>query len=209
VQPATVVGWHRRAFSLYWRWRSRRPGVGRPAVARDIRVLIRQMRSANPLWGAPRIHGELRKLGIEVSQTTVAKYVGRRRTPPSPTWRTFLTTHPAQSASIDFFTVPTATLGVVVGAIVKTILDRAGSGLRSRTSPVTGHAVQEANEIRIFRPHDGLRVSGRPEDRRVGGVAELEITNGQRGHTQRPPEPRREGWGKLRVDPEGHAATIG
>jgi len=93
VQPATVVRWHRRAFARYWRWRSRRHQVGRPAVARDIRALIRHMRSANPLWGAPRIHGELRKLGIEVSQTTVAKYVGRRPTPPSPTWRIFLTTH--------------------------------------------------------------------------------------------------------------------
>ena len=85
VQPATVVRWHRRAFALHWRWRSRRPQVGRPAVARDIRALIRHMRSANPLWGAPRIHGELRKLGIAVSQTTVAKYLARRRTPSSPT----------------------------------------------------------------------------------------------------------------------------
>jgi transposase InsO family protein len=76
------------------------------------------MRQANPLWGAPRIHGELRKLGIEVSQTTVAKYVGRRRTPPSPTWRMFLTTHLAQSASIDFFTVPTATFRVLFVLVI-------------------------------------------------------------------------------------------
>jgi putative transposase len=118
VQPATVGRWHRRAFARYWKWRSRRRRVGRPAVARDIRALIRQMRFANPLWGAPRIHGELRKLGLEVSQTTVAKYVGRRRTPPSPTWRTFLTTHLASAASIDFFTVPTATFRVLFVLVI-------------------------------------------------------------------------------------------
>jgi putative transposase len=118
VQPATVVGWHRRAFAHYWRWRSRRRRLGRPAAARDIRALILQMRAANPLWGAPRIHGELRILGIAVSQTTVAKYLRRRRAPPSPTWRTFLTTDLAQSASIDFFTVPTATFRVLFVLVI-------------------------------------------------------------------------------------------
>ena len=78
VTPATVVRWHRRAFAAYWRWKSRPRRVGRPALAPDLRALIRQMREANPLWGAPRIHGELQKLGIEVAQATVAKYLGRR-----------------------------------------------------------------------------------------------------------------------------------
>jgi len=86
VRPATVVHWHRQGFRLFWRWRSR---SGRPSVDREVRDLIRQM-SANPLWGAPRIHGELLKLGIEVSQATVAKYMVRRRGVPSPTWRSFL-----------------------------------------------------------------------------------------------------------------------
>jgi hypothetical protein len=79
----------------------------------DIRTLIRQMHAANPLWGAPRIHGELQKLGLAVSQSTVAKYFGRRESPPSSTWRTFLTNHVSQLASIDFFTVPTATFRVL------------------------------------------------------------------------------------------------
>src|ERR1700682_4785872 len=87
VKPATVVQWHRQGFRLYWRWRSR---SGRPSVGREVRDLIRQMNSANPLWGAPRIHGELLKLGIEVSQATVAKYMRRRAGTPSPTWRSFL-----------------------------------------------------------------------------------------------------------------------
>src|ERR1700693_3808650 len=87
VKPATVVQWHRQGFRLYWRWRSR---SGRPSVGREVRDLIRQMNSANPLWGAPRIHGELLKLGIEVGQASVAKYMVRRVGTPSPTWRTFL-----------------------------------------------------------------------------------------------------------------------
>jgi len=87
VEPATVVQWHRQGFRLFWRWRSR---SGRPSVNREVRDLIRQMNAANPLWGAPRIHGEFVKLGIEISQATVAKYMVRRRGTPSPTWRSFL-----------------------------------------------------------------------------------------------------------------------
>jgi len=82
VKPATVIHWHRQGFLRYWRWRSR---SGRPSVDREVRKLIREMSSANPLWGAPRIHGELLKLGIEISQATVAKYMMRRRGRPSPT----------------------------------------------------------------------------------------------------------------------------
>jgi hypothetical protein len=85
--PATIVEWHRQGFRLFWRWRSR---SGRPSVDREARDLIQQMNVANPLWGAPRIHGELLKLGIEISQATVAKYMVRRRGRPSPTWRGFL-----------------------------------------------------------------------------------------------------------------------
>ena len=93
VTPDTVVHWHRRGFARYWRWRSRPRRTGRPAVAEAIRKLIRQMHAANPLWGAPRIHGELLKLGFTVSQSTVAKYLGRRDGAPTQTWRTFLANH--------------------------------------------------------------------------------------------------------------------
>ena len=118
VTPATVVRWHRRAFAAYWRWNSQARRVGRPALASDLRALIRQMRAANPLWGAPRIHGELQKLGIAVAQATVAKYLGRRAGPPSQSWRTFLTNHVSDLASIDFFTVPTATFRVLFVFVV-------------------------------------------------------------------------------------------
>jgi putative transposase len=125
VTPDTVVRWHRRGFALYWWWKSRSRRVGRPAVAADIRALIGRMH-ANPLWGAPRIHGELQKLGLTLSGTTVAKYLGRRRPPPSPTWRAFLANHVAQLASVDFFTVPTATFRVLCVFVVLSH-DRSGS----------------------------------------------------------------------------------
>ena len=108
VKPETVLAWHRRGFRLFWTWKSRRR-LGRPGVPPDVRQLIRTMAEANPLWGAPRIHGELLKLGIDVSQATVAKYMPRHRRPPSQTWRTFLTNHVGQITAADFFVVPTAT----------------------------------------------------------------------------------------------------
>jgi len=92
VKPETVIKWHRAGFRSYWRWKSRRRG-GRPTVAPEIRKLIREMSIANPLWGAPRIHGELLKLGIDIGQTSVAKYMAKRRDPPSQGWRTFLRNH--------------------------------------------------------------------------------------------------------------------
>jgi transposase InsO family protein len=108
VKPETVIAWHRRGFRLFWSWKSRRL-TGRPSVPADVRALIRELSTANPLWGAPRIHGELQKLGILVSQATVAKYLRRSPRPPSQTWRTFLTNHAHQTVAADFFVVPTVT----------------------------------------------------------------------------------------------------
>src|SRR2546427_12031803 len=105
VQPATLLRWHRCGFRAYWRWKSRaRPG--RPRVERELRDLIRRMSEENPLWGAPRIHGELLKLGFQVAESTVSKYMMRRRGPPSQTWRTFLRNHAPDIAAMDLFVVP-------------------------------------------------------------------------------------------------------
>ena len=93
-EPATVIRWHRMGFRQYWRWKSRSRG-GRPMVPMETRRLIREMSLANRLWGAPRIHGELLKLGIEVAQSTVAKYMARSGRGPSQTWKTFLHNHAA------------------------------------------------------------------------------------------------------------------
>jgi len=118
VKPETVVAWSRKGFRLFWTWKSRRGRNGRPAVVKDVRDLIRRISQANPLWGAPRVHGELLKLGINLSQPTVAKYMVRHRKPPSQTWRTFLTNHVHDLVSMDFFTVPTATFRVLFVFIV-------------------------------------------------------------------------------------------
>src|SRR5690242_3281903 len=92
VKPATVVQWHRQGFRLYWRWRSSSRRVGRPEVHREIRELIHQISTAKPLWGAPRIHGEMFKPGIELSQASVGRHIVRRHSSPSPTWQVFLRT---------------------------------------------------------------------------------------------------------------------
>jgi len=118
VKPTTVMQWHRRGFRLTWRWRSRTLRPGRPKIASEIGDLIRQMSTANPLWGAPRIHGELLKLGIEVSQATVGRYMPWRPKDPSPTWRSFLRNHMTDVAAVDMFVVATATCGLLYAAIV-------------------------------------------------------------------------------------------
>jgi putative transposase len=115
VKPATVVQWHRQGFRRYWRSRS-----GRPSINRETRDLIRQMSSANPFWGAPRIHGELLKLGIEISQATVAKYMVPRRGMPSPSWRSFLHNQAIGIAAIDMFVVPSATFRLLFVALILT-----------------------------------------------------------------------------------------
>src|ERR1700693_116136 len=92
IQPETLVRWHRTGFRCYWRWKSRSLG-GRPQIDTDLRALIRRMSMENSLWGAPRIHGELLKLGFEPAQSSVAKYMVNRRGPPSQGWRTFLRNH--------------------------------------------------------------------------------------------------------------------
>src|SRR6476661_1706951 len=106
IRPETLVRWHRAGFRRYWRWKSRRRG-GRPPIKAELRALIRQMSTENQLWGAPRIHGELLKLGVEVAQSSVAKYMVKRRGPPSQGWRTFLRNHAPEVAAMDLFVVPT------------------------------------------------------------------------------------------------------
>jgi putative transposase len=107
VKAETVIAWHRKGFRLFWRWRIRRGKPGRRKVPQDVRDLIRMLSRNNPRWGAPRIHGELLKLGIEITEPTVAKYMVRHRKPPSQTWRTFLENHLKTMVSVDFFIVPT------------------------------------------------------------------------------------------------------
>jgi len=118
VRPETIVRWHRAGFRAFWRWKSRTRRAGRPQVPLKVRRLIREMSLANPFWGAPRIHGELLKLSINVGQTSVAKYMARRRRPPSQGWRTFLFNHAEGIASIDLFVVPTISFRLLYGLLI-------------------------------------------------------------------------------------------
>src|SRR6476620_721846 len=117
LKPETVIRWHRAGFRSYWRWKSR-PRGGRPTVPLEIRELIREMSIANPLWGAPRIHGELLKLGIDIGQTSVAKYIARRRGPPSQGWKTFLNNHADGIAAMDLFVVPAISFRLLYGLLI-------------------------------------------------------------------------------------------
>jgi len=116
VKPEIVIRWHREGFRRHWIRKCRKKG--RPGLDPKINMLIKRMSRANPLWGAPRIHGELLKLGIDVSQTTVAKYLIRGRKPPSQTWQTFLENHAKDIIATDFFTVPTATFRVLFVLVI-------------------------------------------------------------------------------------------
>ena len=119
VKPETVVAWHRAGFRLYWRWQSR-PRGGQPKISEDVRRLIRRLAEENPSWGAPRIHAELQKLGFEVSERTVARYLRRirRRVDPAKRWLAFLQNHREVIAAFDFFTVPTLTFDVLYSFFV-------------------------------------------------------------------------------------------
>jgi hypothetical protein len=117
VKPYTVIAWHRQGFRLFWTWKSRHRS-GRPAVSPDVRALIREMSTANPLWGAPRIHRKLLKLGFSVSESTVGKYMRRHPHPPSQTWRTFLTNHMSQIMAADLFVVPTVTFRLLFALVI-------------------------------------------------------------------------------------------
>src|SRR3984893_8752057 len=117
IRPETLVRWHRAGFRYYWRWKSRSLG-GRPQIETELRALIRQMSMENPLWGAPRIHGELLKLGFEVAQSSVAKYMVKWRGPPSQEWRTFLRNHAPDIAAMDLFVIPTIGFDLLYAYII-------------------------------------------------------------------------------------------
>src|SRR5271165_7462276 len=117
IRPETLVRWHRAGFRRYWRWKSCSLG-GRPQIDADLRALIRRMSIDNPLWGALRIHGELLKLGFDVAQSSVAKYMVKRSGPPSQGWRTFLCNHAPDIAAMDLFIAPTIGFGLLYGFVI-------------------------------------------------------------------------------------------
>jgi hypothetical protein len=162
VQPDTIIRWHRMGFRRYWRWKSRSLGR-RPKVPVEVRRLIREMSLANPLWGAPRIHGELLKLGIEVAQSTVAKYMPRRGGGRSQTWKTFLHNHAAGIVAMDFLIVPTVGFKLLFVLVILRHQRRRLISLNVTTNPTAewiAHQITDAfpwNEVpdHLIRDRDG------------------------------------------------------
>jgi transposase InsO family protein len=167
VQPGPVVRWHRTGFRLYSCWKSRSRG-GRPRISRELRGLIREMSLANPLWGVPRIHGELLKLGVEVAQSTVAKSMARGRRPPGQSWKTFLSNHAAAIAAMDLPVVPTIGFRFLYGLLIMHHHRR-----RILTVAVTAHPTAEwiARQIaEAFPWEDTPQYRLRDRDRVYGHV---------------------------------------
>jgi transposase InsO family protein len=145
VRPETVIRWHRIGFRAYWRWRSR-GRVGRPKVSHALRVLIAEMSRANPLWGSPRIHGELLKLGFDLAQSTVAKYMVRRRGPPSQGWKTFLRNHAPDIGAIDLFVVPTIGFKLLYALVIVTHHRRQLVWINVTSNPTAEWIAQQITE---------------------------------------------------------------
>jgi len=167
VRPETLVRWHRAGFRRYWRWKSR-PRGGRPQIETELRALIRRMSVENPLWGAPRIHGELLKLGFEVAQSSVAKYMVKRRGPSSQGWRTFLRNHAPDIAAMDLFVVPTIGFDLLY-AFVIVRLDRRDLVWINVTASLTAEWL--ARQITVAFPwNEAPRYIIRDRDRIYGRV---------------------------------------
>ena len=212
VQPETLVRWHRGGFRCYWRWKSRRRG-GRSQIETDLRALIRQMSLENQLWGAPRIHGELLKLGFEVAQSSVAKYMVKRRGPPSQGWRTFLRNHAPDIAAMDLFVIPTIGFRLLYGfAIVR--LDRRDLVWINVTTNPTAEWV--ARQITEAFPWDGApRYMIRDRDRIFGTVVTRRLrTMGIRDKPIAPASPWQNGIaerliGSIRRECLDHVIVLG
>lgn len=190
VKPDTVIRWHRNGFRRYWTRKSR--PKGRPKVDVEIRSLIRRMSLANPLWGAPRIHGEIMKLGLVVAEATVSKYMIRNRRPPSQTWRSFLRNHAADIIAIDFLTVPTATFRILFVLVIlshdrRRILHT--NATEHPTAAWTAQQVLEAvglDDAPKYLLHDRDAIYGALFSRRVASVGINEVITAPRSPWQNP-----------------------
>jgi transposase InsO family protein len=167
IRPETLLRWHRSGFRRYWRWKSRALG-GRPQINADLRALIRQMSIENPLWGAPRIHGELLKLGFEVAQSSVAKYMIKRRGPPSQGWRVFLRNHAPEIAAMDLFIAPTISFDLLYAFVIVRLDRRSLVWVNVTTNPTAEWIARQITEA--FPWDDAPRYLIRDRDRIYGTV---------------------------------------
>jgi transposase InsO family protein len=167
IRPETLVRWHRAGFRCYWRWKSRRRG-GRPQIETELRALIRLMSMENPFWGAPRIHGELLKLGFEVAQSSVAKYMVKRQGPPSQGWRTFLRNHAPDIAAIDLLVVPTIGFDLLYAFVIVRLDRRELVWINLTTNPAAEWVARQITEAFPWDGAPGYMIRNR--DRIYGAV---------------------------------------
>jgi transposase InsO family protein len=187
-----VVRWHRRGFRLFWRCKSRQQGRGRPSTSKELRDLIRRMATENLGWGAPRIHGELLKLGIHISERTVSRLMPRRHKAPSQTWRTFLANHAGTLAGIDFLTVPTATFRVFYVFLVLSVDRRrvvhwnvtSGASAEWTAQQIVDAFPEDTAPRYLLRDRDG--VYGAAFSKRIAGLGIEEVTTAPHSPWQNP-----------------------
>jgi len=212
IQPETLVRWHRAGFRCYWRWKSR-PVGGRPQIERELRALIRQMSIENPLWGAPRIHGELLKLGIEVAQSSVAKYMIKRRGPPSQGWRTFLRNHAPDIAAMDLFVVPTIGFDLLYAFVIVRLDRRDMAWINVTTNPTAEWIARQITEA--FPWDDAPKYLIRDRDQIYGAVVTRRLrAMGIRDKPTAPASPWQNGFaerlvGSIRRDCVDHIIVLG
>ena len=210
--PETLVRWHRAGFRCYWRWKSRSRG-GRPQIEADLRALIRRMSIENPLWGAPRIHGELLKLGFEVAQSSVAKYMVKRRGPPSQGWRTFLRNHAPDIAAMDLFVVPTIGFDLLYAFVIVRLDRRDLVWINVTTNPTAEWIARQITEA--FPWNEAPRYLIRDRDRIYGAVVTRRLrAMGIRDKPTAPASPWQNGFaerliGSIRRECVDHFIVLG
>jgi transposase InsO family protein len=185
LRPETIVRWHRQGWRAYWRWKSRRR-PGRPMIEKDLRELIREISLANPLWGAPRIHGELLKLGIKIAQSTVSKYMSGGGRPSGQSWWTFLRNHADGIASIDLFVVPTITFKLLFGLVILRHSRREVVSFSVARHPTAEWLARQISEA--FPWNSAPRYLIRDRDRSYGEVFQRRVQS--LGIRDRPTAPR-------------------
>ena len=212
IRPETLVRWHRAGFRCYWRWKSR-PRGGRPQIETDLRALIRRMSIENPLWGAPRIHGELLKLGFAVAQSSVAKYMVKRRGPPSQGWRTFLRNHAPDIAAMDLFVVPTVGFDLLYGFVIVQLDRRNLVRINVTTNPTAEWIARQLTEA--FPWNDAPQYLIRDRDRIYGTVVTRRLrAMGIRDKPTAPASPWQNGFaerliGSIRRECVDHFVVLG
>src|ERR1700738_5530160 len=212
IRPETLMRWHRAGFRRYWCWKSRRR-VGRPPVETELRALIRRMSIENPLWGAPRIHGELLKLGFEVGQSRVAKYMVKRRVPPSQGWRTFLHNHAADIAAMDLFVVPTIGFDLLYAFVIVWLGRRELIWINVTADPTAEWVARQITEA--FPWNEAPRYMVRDRDRIYGTVVARRLrAMGIRDKPIAPASPWQNGFaerliGSIRRECSDHIIVLG